>query len=88
MNNWAVQTLREELDRKGIKTPNSLSKSVLKQLYFENVSTSGIAPQNRSDSDSVDTSDHLSVEPDVLEQSTMNGQSSSSVDINNSSSTE
>lgn len=61
---------------------------MLKQLYFENVSISGIAPQNRTNSDSIDTSGLLSAEPDVPPQSTMNGQPSSSVDINNISSTE
>ncbi|CAG2229031.1 unnamed protein product [Mytilus edulis] len=83
-SNWTVQTFREE----GIQPPTSLSKSVLKQLYLENVSTSGIAPQNITNSDSIDSSGLLSAEPDVPPQSTMNGQPSSSVDINNISSTE
>ena len=35
-SNWTVHKLREELSNRGIRTPNTLPKSVLKQLFMEN----------------------------------------------------
>ncbi|CAC5419421.1 unnamed protein product [Mytilus coruscus] len=85
-SNWTIQKFREELDKKGIKTPSSLPKSVLKQLYIENSSTSGITTphiqQNRTMSDN-DTSIPSSAEPEVVTDSGINGQPLASMDINN-----
>ncbi|XP_063425851.1 uncharacterized protein LOC134709631 [Mytilus trossulus] len=86
-SNWTSQKFREELDKKGIKTPSSLPKSVLKQLYIENSNTSGITTsqiqQNRTISDN-DTSNPLSTEPEVaVTDSGTNVQPLASLDINN-----
>ena len=85
-SNWTSQKFREELDKKGIKTPSSLPKSVLKQLYIENSNTSGITTpqiqQNRTISDN-DTSNPLSTEPEVaVTDSGTNVQPLASLDIN------
>ncbi|CAC5378900.1 unnamed protein product [Mytilus coruscus] len=83
---WTTQKFREELDKKGIRTPSSLPKSVLKQLYIENSSTSGIntpqIQQNRTISDN-GTSSPLSAEPEIATDSGINGQPLASMDINN-----
>lgn len=85
-SNWTIQKFREEMDKKGIKTPSSLPKSVLKQLYIENSSTSGITTpqiqQNRTISDN-DTSIPSSAEPEVATDSGIIGQPLASMDINN-----
>ncbi|XP_076086765.1 uncharacterized protein LOC143057348 [Mytilus galloprovincialis] len=35
-SNWTINKLKEELNKKGIRTPSGMSKQVLKQLYLEN----------------------------------------------------
>ena len=35
-SNWTINKLKEELNKKGIRTPTGMSKQVLKQLYLEN----------------------------------------------------
>lgn len=85
-SNWTIHKLREELNKKGIKTPSSLSKSVLKQLYVENSTTSEIpAPQiplNRINTN-IATSSALSAEPEVTTENTINGPCLGSSDLNN-----
>jgi len=36
-SNWSIKTLKIELQKLGINVPNGLSKTVLRQLYLENV---------------------------------------------------
>ncbi|CAC5423085.1 unnamed protein product [Mytilus coruscus] len=42
-SNWTINKLKEELNKKGIRTPTGMSKLVLKQLYIEN-SSEGVTP--------------------------------------------
>ncbi|CAC5378567.1 unnamed protein product [Mytilus coruscus] len=58
-SNWTVQKLRE-LDKQGIKTPSSLSKSAIAipKIF-----------RNRTNSEIIDTSGPLSAEPDVAAES-------------------
>ena len=36
-SNWSIKTFKRELQKMGINVPNGLSKTVLHQLYLENV---------------------------------------------------
>ncbi|CAC5377953.1 unnamed protein product [Mytilus coruscus] len=42
-SNWTINKLKEELNKKGIRTPTGMSKLVLRQLYIEN-SSEGVTP--------------------------------------------
>ncbi|XP_052098932.1 uncharacterized protein LOC127733656 [Mytilus californianus] len=57
-SNWTISKLKEELNKKGIRTPTGMSKQVLKQLYIEN-SIEGVTPietqQTENVSDEINT---------------------------------
>ncbi|VDI17346.1 Hypothetical predicted protein [Mytilus galloprovincialis] len=57
-SNWTINKLKEELNKKGIRTPTGMSKQVLKQLYLENC-FDGVTPletqQTETVSDEINT---------------------------------
>ncbi|CAC5396455.1 unnamed protein product [Mytilus coruscus] len=69
-SNWTIKKLKEELNKKGIRTPTGMSKQVLKQLYIEK-SSEGVTPIETQQTENFDNEINTDSSPESIVKITL-----------------